>query len=356
MRLLPGDINGIAPSVKKIMRDNNIPIFIDEKSGLDNNKFLQYMRYISELSMGKFNYNNIIGLIKTGIFDISEEDIFKIENYTLALGINTYTKWNSEWERRTKKEKERRDHSALKAESANGYTDADNIANADTARSESGAGNHGWELYDLDRLNEIRACIMSEINMLKGAMADKAVTLNIDSRDVKFEAAGTVGEKAERFIDFLNKSNVDDKIERYIDSVKELNPSAHSENTQLIEKIFDILNNMKNILGDMEVDKSGFMDMFAAALEGLAIGIIPPTNDQVIIGDMERTRLGNVKAVFIIGANEGSIPKTHSDGGILTDSERSRLEREAGLSLSPSIKERSFIQRFYMYLMLTKSF
>ncbi len=110
---------------------------------------------------------------------------------------------------------------------------------------------------------------------------------------------------------------------------------------------------MKNILGDMEVDKSGFMDMFAAALEGLAIGIIPPTNDQVIIGDMERTRLGNVKAVFIIGANEGSIPKTHSDGGILTDSERSRLEREAGLSLSPSIKERSFIQRFYMYLMLT---
>ena len=45
---------------------------------------------------------------------------------------------------------------------------------------------------------------------------------------------------------------------------------------------------MKNILGDMEVDKSGFMDMFAAALEGLAIGIIPPTNDQVIIGDMER--------------------------------------------------------------------
>lgn len=42
-------------------------------------------------------------------------------------------------------------------------------------------------------------------------------------------------------------------------------------------------------------------------------------------------------------------------GGILTDSERSRLEREAGLSLSPSIKERSFIQRFYMYLMLTKA-
>ena len=76
----------------------------------------------------------------------SEEDIFKIENYTLALGINTYTKWNSEWERRTKKEKERRDRSALKAESANGYTDADNIANADTAGS--GAGNHGWELYD----------------------------------------------------------------------------------------------------------------------------------------------------------------------------------------------------------------
>ena len=121
-----------------------------------------------------------------------------------------------------KEGKERRDRSALKAESANGYTDADNIANADTAGS--GAGNHGWELYDLDRLNEIRACIMSEINMLKGAMADKAVTLNIDSRDVKFEAAGTVGKKAERFIDFLNKSNVDDKIERYIDSVKRIKP------------------------------------------------------------------------------------------------------------------------------------
>ncbi len=87
------------------MRDNNIPIFIDEKSGLDNNKFLQYMRYISELSMGKFNYNNIIGLIKTGILIFRKKIFSKIENYTLALGINTYTKWNSEWERRTKKEK-----------------------------------------------------------------------------------------------------------------------------------------------------------------------------------------------------------------------------------------------------------
>lgn len=339
--VVAGDINAVAPSVKKIMKDNNIPIFIDEKSGLDNNRFLQYIRYISELSVGRFNYNNIIGLIKTGIYDISEEEVFKIENYTLALGINTYSKWSKKWDRRTKEENARREN-ILNSESS----DENECNEGDTDT---------WQLYDLDRLNEIREYIISEINMLKGAISDKSVKSNIKSGDVKFTDAKTVGRKAERFIDFLNKSNVDDKIERYIDSVKEINPSAHSENIQLIEKIFDILNNMKNILGDVEVDKSGFMDMFNAALEGLSVGIIPPTNDQVIIGDMERTRLGKVKAVFIIGANEGSIPRTHSDGGILTDSDRSKLEKEAGVMLSPGIKERSFIQRFYIYLMLTKA-
>ena len=52
-----------------------------------------------------------------------------------------------------------------------------------------------------------------------------------------------------------------------------------------------------------------YCELLDAGLEEAKVGVIPPSLDQVVIGDMERTRLKDIRALFFVGVNEGCIPK-----------------------------------------------
>ena len=57
--------------------------------------------------------------------------------------------------------------------------------------------------------------------------------------------------------------------------------------------------------------------------------------------------------LFRSGGNDGIIPKREIKGGVLTQNERNFL-LESEVELSPTAKENVFIQKYYLYLMLTK--
>ena len=73
----------------------------------------------------------------------------------------------------------------------------------------------------------------------------------------------------------------------------------------------------------------------------------------MILGDIERTRLEGIKVLFFLGVNDGMIPKSTANGGILSQYDRELIE-EQKLQLSPTAREQSFLQRFYLYLNMTK--
>ena len=83
------------------------------------------------------------------------------------------------------------------------------------------------------------------------------------------------------------------------------------------------------------------------------MGLIPPAADQVMIGDIERTRLKDVKILFFVGINEGVIPKPVSRAGILSEPDREYLQKQE-IELAPTAREEMYMQRFYLYLNLTK--
>ena len=85
----------------------------------------------------------------------------------------------------------------------------------------------------------------------------------------------------------------------------------------------------------------------------IQVGTIPQNVDRVVAGDMERTRLKQVKALFFLGVNDGNIPKSASKGGIISDMDREFLQ-ESNLELAPTPRQQMYIQRLYLYLNLTK--
>ncbi len=70
------------------------------------------------------------------------------------------------------------------------------------------------------------------------------------------------------------------------------------------------------------------------------IGLIPQTNDCVVIGDIERTRLDNIKVMFFVGIHDGNVPKKSDSRSVLSESDREYLE-DKGIVMSASVRGES---------------
>ena len=87
----------------------------------------------------------------------------------------------------------------------------------------------------------------------------------------------------------------------------------------------DLLDKVTSLLGDETMTIREYSDILDAGFEAAKVGIIPPGNDTVTVGDIERTRLNHVKILFFVGVNDGVVPKAGNQGGIISQFEREKM-------------------------------
>ncbi len=123
------------------------------------------------------------------------------------------------------------------------------------------------------------------------------------------------------------------------------------------EKIYpfvcDQLDRMVEILSEEKLPPERFKDLFALGISEISLFSLPFSSDCVTVGDLERTRVEDIKVLFLVGADDSAIPGNLSKGGIISETEREGL-LSLDLEIAPSGRQRAFIQRFYLYLALTK--
>ena len=117
--------------------------------------------------------------------------------------------------------------------------------------------------------------------------------------------------------------------------------------------MMELFDKFVELLGEEKISLKEYCQLLDAGLETAKVGIIPPSLDQVVVGDIERTRIKDVKVIFFVGANDAYIPGKANGGGLISERDREKFGAE-GITLAPSAKEKVFIQKFYLYLMLTK--
>ena len=129
--------------------------------------------------------------------------------------------------------------------------------------------------------------------------------------------------------------------------------AMEKEYAQIYGIVMNLFDKMVSILGDEKVSAEEYRQLLETGMGQAKVALIPPGIDQVLVGDMERTRLKDIRALFFVGVNEGCIPKNTESGGILTEMDRDFLGGQ-GIELAPGPKELMNTQRFYLYLNLTK--
>ena len=122
---------------------------------------------------------------------------------------------------------------------------------------------------------------------------------------------------------------------------------------QIYRLVMDLLDQMESLLSGEKMSRKEFADILDAGFGEIQVGTIPQNVDRVVTGDIERTRLKEIKVLFFVGINDGNIPKNAGGGGIISDIDREFL-RESAYELAPSPRQQMYIQRLYLYMNMTK--
>ncbi len=128
--------------------------------------------------------------------------------------------------------------------------------------------------------------------------------------------------------------------------------SSLEEFAGLFERLLEIFDKLENIMGDDVLTIREFKEILDVGLKELNLGMIPGKLDMVLVGDITRTRLDDIKVLFVIDANEGIIPSNPSSVGIISEKEKERL-LGLGVELAPTDKVNSFVEQFYLYSNMT---
>ena len=125
------------------------------------------------------------------------------------------------------------------------------------------------------------------------------------------------------------------------------------EYAQIYRLVMELLNQIEGLLREEAMTLQEFVDILDSGFAEIEVGTIPGGVDRVIVGDMERTRLNQVKVLLFLGVNDGNIPRNANKGGIISDIDREFL-KDSDIELAPTPRQQMLTQRLYLYMNMTK--
>jgi len=172
------------------------------------------------------------------------------------------------------------------------------------------------------------------------------------------QAKDTVRNFSRKVFEMLYALKVPDTLQKWFDAHMEAgDPATARIHKQIWPKICEVFDKLVEILGDEKLSLESFASVLDAGLGHASLGRIPPTVDQVVLGDMGRSRYPQIKAMLVLGANDGVLPPIPSTPGLFTEDERIQLTNadvNLGLELAPDNLSRINEQYYALYCVLSQ--
>ena len=103
---------------------------------------------------------------------------------------------------------------------------------------------------------------------------------------------------SENIYKYLLKNNIEEKINKKINKIKK--EEIKEEYKASLNILTDVLDEIVTFFKDEKITIQKYKEILKIGLKNKEFGKIPQNIDQVILGDIDRTRSHKVKAVFIL--------------------------------------------------------
>ena len=284
--------------IKIIFKNYNIPFFMDEKRDLNQNLIIKYIISILEIYTKNWSYEAVFNYIKLGFLEIDIDDIFKLESYCTTWGIRGNKWYTEDWK-----------YGIINKE------DEENVK----------------------KLNEIRKLIVDPIINLKNNINKEKSVKNI----------------TKNLYNFILQMNIDKILNNKINKLKKMGfldiAKEYESGWNILMNIFDEL---ILVFNDEKISIENYLKLIKIGIENSKLGIIPATQDQVIVGDVDRSRTHKIKYVFLIGVNDGKFPSRNNNEGFLNDEDRDYLKK-CGIELAKGTVEKLYEENYNIYKAFT---
>lgn len=287
--IITNNLDTYSNLIRAIFKQYEIPVFVDEKRELTQNIIVQYILSIIEIFVKNFSNESIFNYLKVGFFNIEEDDIFKLENYCTKWGIKQ-NKWKVDFT----------------------------------------YGINEKTKEDIEYLNELRKKIINPLLELKANFNNCKNIVNA-------------------LYNFLQQENIEQKINEKIENLTSDGfIDLANEYIASYNIILDLFDEIVLIFGEEKISIDKFYQILKTGLKNSKLGKIPTMQDQVIVGDVERSRTHKVQVIFIIGLNDGNFPNVNKTEGFFGDKDREILKSD-GLELANGTLENLYEENFNIY-------
>ncbi|WP_064092203.1 helicase-exonuclease AddAB subunit AddB [Rossellomorea aquimaris] len=302
--------------VETVFQDHDIPFFLDQKRTMLNHPLIELIRSTLEIMNSNWRYEPVFRAVKTDLlFPYQKnptelrEQMDRLENYVLAYGIK-----GDRWTRK------------------------------DRWKYRRFRGLEGVDAPQTDREKQLE----HEINELRLFISAPIIRLG---KRLKKQSTGR--EFCETIYLYLEELDIPAKLERLrIEAEERGDLVAAREHDQAWSAVMDLLDQFVEMLGDEKTTMKKFSAILDAGIESMKFSLVPPAIDQVIIADLEKSRLGDIKAAFIIGVNDGVLPAKMNEDGVLSDEDREVLLNK-GFQIAPSNRTKLLDEEFIAYKAFT---
>lgn len=301
--VLTGDLSIYEPYIDTLFTDYEIPYFLDERRPMLHHPLVELIRSTLEVLRDGWQSEALFRMIKTDLFpggkrkeggERERNRYDRLENFILEYGI-TGMRWKEEV----------------------------------------------WGISSPpERVIRMEA--------LRRRIADPLIAL-----EKEMNKGNSVKEILTALYRFLIEIKVPERLEAWMEEALEAGrPEEARSHEQVWQAYLALMDQMVETFGTEEIDREMLFALIERGLMEQNYALIPPAIDQVMVGTVARTRAYPPKVLFLMGVNEGLIPGTPGDQGLLYDDERKRIA-EAGVLLSPLVEERMLEEELLLYLAVT---
>jgi ATP-dependent helicase/nuclease subunit B len=294
--------------VEAVFSEYDIPYFIDRKIDIRNHPLVRLILSMMDIFNENWSYESVFRYLKTGLTGIEPNDVDKLENYVLACGIR-----GSHWT----------------------------------------SGKY-WkmipELLPDEKKLESQSGMLEDINRIRNQVSAPLIEFRENAKGRK-----TAADFCSSLYDFLCALGVPESIEKDIDLFRKKGEQAlANEYSQVWNIVMEVFDQTVEVMGDETLSLERFSRILRIGLGEYKIGLIPASLDQVLVGSVERSKSHEIKAMIILGVNDGVFPSSSLKEGILTDQDRSALNH-LGLELASDTRTQAFDEQYLVYRTLTSA-
>lgn len=284
------DIDGLGAMVARSLQRMGTPVFADHRRRVLHQPMVSFLLSFLDVITRGYQGEGIMGMIKSGLLGWTMEDENLLENYVYQFRVR-----GSRWREKFRYNGEE-------------YTDE-----------------------EMARLNEMREELVSVCDRARDSIGRR----------------NTAEEKVHGLYGFLEKDfRVQERIGQLIEQQTECGlEEGAAETAQIWNTVCGLLDQIIRVIGPEKVSNTVLADMIRSGLGSMEIGLVPVSADSLLMGTLQRTRPGRVRALVVVGAADGVLPLQAEPDGLLTRREMEILE---GMDLELARKEKVAAQEEQM--------